>query len=54
MLRVISCKHAFAIIKRCVENGSEIAKAGKAIHDFTINKDAVQKKALLEGQPRWQ
>ena len=40
---------AFAIIKRCVENGSEIAKAGKAIHDFTINKDAVQKKAHARG-----
>ena len=35
---------AFAVIKKCVENGSELAKAGKAISDFTLNKDAVQKK----------
>ena len=40
---------AFAIIKKCVENGSDIAKAGKAIHDFTINKDAVQNKAAARG-----
>jgi len=40
---------AFAIIKKCVENGSDIAKAGKAIHDFTINKDAVQHKAHARG-----
>jgi len=40
---------AFAIIKPCVENGSELAKAGKAISDFTLNKDAVQKKAAAKG-----
>ena len=40
---------AFAIIKKCVENGSELAKAGKAISDFTLNKDAVQKKAAAKG-----
>jgi hypothetical protein len=40
---------AFAIIKQCVENGSELAKAGKAISDFTLNKDAVQKKAAAKG-----
>jgi hypothetical protein len=40
---------AFAIIKKCVENGSDIAKAGKAISDFTLNKDAVQKKAQKQG-----
>ena len=40
---------AFAIIKKCVENGSDIAKAGKAISDFTLNKDAVQKKAASKG-----
>jgi hypothetical protein len=40
---------AFAIIKQCVENGSEIAKAGQAIADFTLNKDAVQKKAASKG-----
>jgi hypothetical protein len=40
---------AFAIIKKCVENGSELAKAGQAISDFTLNKDAVQKKAQKQG-----
>jgi hypothetical protein len=40
---------AFAIIKKCVENGSELAKAGKAISDFTLNKDKVQKKAASKG-----
>ena len=40
---------AFAIIKKCVENGSELAKAGQAIADFTLNKDAVQKKAASKG-----
>ena len=40
---------AFAVIKKCVENGSEIAKAGQAIADFTLNKDAVQKKAASKG-----
>ena len=40
---------AFAVIKQCVENGSELAKAGKAISDFTLNKDAVQKKAAAKG-----
>ena len=39
---------AFAVIKKCVENGSEIAKAGQAIADFTLNKDAVQKKAAAQ------
>ena len=40
---------AFAIIKKCVENGSDLAKAGKAISDFTLNKDAVQRKAQKQG-----
>lgn len=40
---------AFAIIKKCVENGSDLAKASKAISDFTLNKDAVQKKAQKQG-----
>ena len=30
---------AFAIIKQCVQNGSDIAKAGKAIGDFVSAKD---------------
>ena len=30
---------AFAVIKQCVQNGSDIAKAGKAIGDFVSAKD---------------
>jgi hypothetical protein len=40
---------AFAIIKKCVENGSEIAKAGKAIADFTNHKDEIQRQASSKG-----
>ena len=32
-----------------MENGSEIAKCGKAIADFTLNKDAIQRKAQAKG-----
>ena len=32
---------AFAVIKQCVQNGSDIAKAGKAIGDFVSAKDAL-------------
>ena len=50
MLAVIAAANAaFAIIKKCVENGSDIAKAGKAISDFTLNKDVIQKKAHDRG-----
>jgi hypothetical protein len=30
---------AFAVIKQCVQNGNDIAKAGKAIGDFVSAKD---------------
>jgi len=40
---------AFAIIKKCVENGSEIAKAGKAIADFTNSKDEIKRQASVKG-----
>ena len=44
LAEIAAANAAFAIIKKCVENGSDIAKAGKAISDFTLNKDAAQKK----------
>tara|TARA_B110000444_G_scaffold38451_1_gene34103 strand:+ start:210 stop:665 length:456 start_codon:yes stop_codon:yes gene_type:complete len=44
LAEIAAANAAFAIIKKCVENGSELAKAGKAISDFTLNKDAAQKK----------
>lgn len=49
LAELAACNAAFQIIKKAVENGSEIAKAGKAISDFTINKDAIQKKAQSKG-----
>ena len=49
LAELAACNAAFAIIKKCVENGSDLAKAGKAISDFTLNKDAVQKKAQKQG-----
>lgn len=36
---------AFSIIKKCVQNGAEIATAGKAISDFTNAKDTIDNKA---------
>jgi len=44
LAEIAAANAAFAIIKKVVENGSDIAKAGKAISDFTLNKDAAQKK----------
>ena len=46
---IAAANAAFQIIKKAVENGSEIAKCGKAIADFTLNKDAIQKKAQDRG-----
>jgi len=40
---------AYAIIRQCVENGSEISKAGKAIADFTLAKDKVEQQARKRG-----
>lgn len=40
---------AFAIIKSAVQNGSDIAKAGKAISDFTNAKDSIRKQASKHG-----
>ena len=46
---IAAANAAFQIIKKAVENGSEIAKCGKAIADFTLNKDIIQKKAQDRG-----
>lgn len=46
---IAAANAAFQIIKKAVENGSEIAKCGKAIADFTLNKDAIQRKAAARG-----
>ena len=46
---IAAANAAFQIIKKAVENGSEIAKCGKAIADFTLNKDAIQQKAQARG-----
>ena len=40
---------AFSILKKCVENGKDLANAGKAISDFTNAKDAIDKKARSQG-----
>lgn len=49
LAEIAAANAAFAIIKKAVENGSEIAKVGKSIADFTNAKDAVQKKAQAKG-----
>ena len=46
---IAAANAAFQIIKKAVEIGSEIAKCGKAIADFTLNKDAIQRKAQARG-----
>jgi hypothetical protein len=40
---------AFAVIKQCVANGSDIAKAGSAIAKFVGAKEDLQKKAQRKG-----
>jgi hypothetical protein len=40
---------AFAVIKQCVSNGSDIAKAGNAIAKFVGAKEDLQKKSLKKG-----
>ena len=40
---------AFAVIKQCVSNGSDIAKAGSAIAKFVGAKEDLQKKAQRKG-----
>jgi len=40
---------AFAVIKQCVANGSDIAKAGSAIAKFVGAKEDLQKKSIKKG-----
>jgi len=40
---------AFSILKKCVENGRDLANAGKAISDFTNAKDAIDNQARKDG-----
>ena len=49
LAELAACNAAYQIIKTAVSNGSELAKCGKAISDFTLNKDAIQKKAAAKG-----
>lgn len=49
LAEIAAANAAFAIIKKAIENGSEIAKVGKSIADFTNAKDAVQRKANKHG-----
>ena len=49
LAELAACNAAYQIIKTAVSNGSELAKCGKAISDFTLNKDAIQKKAAARG-----
>ena len=49
LLELQAANAAFAIIKKTIENGSEIAKAGKAIADFTNAKDAVDAQCRKHG-----
>ena len=49
LAELAACNAAYQIIKTAVSNGSELAKCGKAISDFTLNKDAIQKKAQDRG-----
>ena len=49
LAEIAAANAAFAIIKKAVENGSELAKVGKSIAKFTNAKDAIQKKAAARG-----
>lgn len=45
LAEVAAANAAFAVIKRFVQNGQELSKAGKAISDYVSAKDLLQKKA---------
>lgn len=49
LAEIAAANAAFAIIKTAVQNGSEIAKVGKSIADFTNARDAIQRKANKHG-----
>jgi hypothetical protein len=49
LAEIAAANAAFAIIKTAIQNGSEIAKVGKSIADFTNARDAIQRKAAKHG-----
>ena len=49
LAELAACNAAYAIIKQVVSNGAELSNAAKSIHDFTLNKDIIQKKASAKG-----
>jgi len=49
LAELAACNAAYAIIKQVVSNGAEISSCAKSIHDFTLNKDIIQKKASAKG-----
>ena len=49
LLELQAANAAFAIIKQTIENGASIAKAGKAITDFTNAKDAIDAECRKHG-----
>jgi hypothetical protein len=46
---IAAANAAYAIIKQCVQNGSELASAGKAIADFTTAKQDLEREAAKHG-----
>jgi hypothetical protein len=49
LLELQAANAAFAIIKTTIQNGKDIASAGKAISDFVGAKEDLQKKAQKKG-----
>ena len=49
LAELAACNVAFGIISQAVKNGAEISSCAKSISDFTLNKDAIQKKASQKG-----
>lgn len=49
LVELAAANAAFAIIKQTVENGMDVARAGKAIADFTNAKDSLQRKSSKKG-----
>ena len=46
---IAAANTAYAIIRQCVQNGSELTSVGKSIGDFVNAKDAIQKAASKHG-----
>lgn len=49
LAELAACNVAYGIISQAVKNGAEISSCAKSISDFTLNKDAIQKKASQKG-----